>query len=99
MLASFTIGLREGLEAALIVGLLLAAVRKAGAPTLARSIWQGVFAAVAVSLVAGVALFVTVGELPETAGRRRRGCGCASRGRRADVHDLLDADTGRAHGR
>ena len=68
MLASFTIGLREGLEAALIVGLLLAAVRKAGVSPLAHSVWQGVIAAVAVSLVAGIALFVTVGELPENLG-------------------------------
>jgi high-affinity iron transporter len=68
MLASFTIGFREGLEAALIVGLLLAAVRKAGVPSLARSVWQGVIAAVTVSLLAGIALFVTVGELPEKLG-------------------------------
>lgn len=63
-MGSFVITLREGFEAALIVGLILAYLAKTD--TLAehgRTVWIGVGAAVVVSLVAGGVLFATVGEL------------------------------------
>jgi len=63
--ASFIIVLREGLEAALIVSLVLAAVSKAGAAGLVRSVWYGVISAVAVSLAAGLAFTLVVGNLPD----------------------------------
>jgi high-affinity iron transporter len=56
-------GLREGVEAALIISILLAYLARTGNRQHFGRIWAGVAAAVAVSLVAGVALFVTVGEL------------------------------------
>lgn len=65
MFSSFIITLREGLEAALIVSLVLAAVSKAGAAGLVRSIWYGVISAVGVSLVSGLAFTLIVGSLPE----------------------------------
>jgi high-affinity iron transporter len=63
--SSFIIALREGLEAALIVSLVLAAVSKAGAVGLVRSIWYGVISAIGVSLVSGLAFTLIVGSLPE----------------------------------
>jgi high-affinity iron transporter len=48
-MAAFLLSLREGLEAALIIGILLGALRRFGCDELSRSIWYGVAAAVAVS--------------------------------------------------
>lgn len=54
--AALLIGLREGLEAALVVGLLIAYIRKLGREELRRAIWLGVGIAIALSLALG-ALF------------------------------------------
>jgi high-affinity iron transporter len=66
-LGSFTsgllTGLREGVEAALIISILLAYLARTGNRQHFGRIWVGTGAAVVVSLVAGVVLFVTVGEL------------------------------------
>jgi len=66
-LGSFTsgllTGLREGVEAALIISILLAYLVRTGNRQHFGRIWVGAGAAVVVSLVAGIALFVTVGEL------------------------------------
>jgi high-affinity iron transporter len=66
-LGSFTsgllTGLREGVEAALIISILLAYLARTGNRQAFGRIWVGTGAAVVVSLVAGVAVFVTVGEL------------------------------------
>lgn len=56
MIANFLIGLREGLEAVLIVVLLLAYLRKTGRRHLVPRIMFGVFAAVVVSLGFGALL-------------------------------------------
>ena len=53
MLASFLITLREGLEAALIVGIVLSALRKLNQTDKKRPVWLGVIAAVLVSVAAG----------------------------------------------
>lgn len=58
-------GLREGVEAALIVAIVLAYLAKTGNRRHFDKIGLGVGSAIAVSLVLGVALFVTIGELPE----------------------------------
>ena len=50
------ITLREGLEAALIIGIVLGVLRKLGHTDRARPMWAGVLAAVAVSVAAGLAL-------------------------------------------
>ncbi|MFZ1403426.1 MAG: FTR1 family protein [Anaerolineae bacterium] len=57
MLPAFLLALREGLEAALIVGIVLGALRKLGHNRQQGSVWQGVVAAVAVSLVAALLLY------------------------------------------
>jgi high-affinity iron transporter len=65
MLPTFVIGLREGLEAALIVGIIAAFLRKQGRRDLLRSVLLGVAAAVVLCLLAGVALELYSRELPQ----------------------------------
>lgn len=60
---------REGLEASLIVGIVLAYLAKTGNRRYFRVIWLGTAAAVALSVLLGAALFFTVGELE---GRREQ---------------------------
>ena len=63
-MGSFAITLREGFEAALLTGLILAYLKKTGnLAQHARTVWLGVAAGVALSIAAGAVLFVTVGEL------------------------------------
>ncbi len=58
-------GLREGVEAALIVSIILAYLARTGNIRHAPKIWTGVAAAVLLSLGLGVAIFATVGALEE----------------------------------
>lgn len=55
-LAAFLVGLREGLEASLIVGILLAAAQRRNAPEAKRIIWIGAVSAAAICIALG-ALF------------------------------------------
>ena len=50
MLPSFLLALREGVEAALVVGIVMGALRKMQKQRLARSVWWGTICAAAVSL-------------------------------------------------
>src|SRR5918992_117819 len=54
---------REGLEASLIVGIVLAYLAKTENRSYFRVIWAGTAAAVALSIMTGAALFFTVGAL------------------------------------
>jgi high-affinity iron transporter len=56
------ITLREGLEAALIIGIILAYLRRTGNGGRSASIWMGTAAAALLSMVAGGAIFLTAGE-------------------------------------
>jgi high-affinity iron transporter len=58
-------GLREGVEAALIVSIVLAYLAKTGNRQHFGRIWLGAGAAIAVSVIVGVVLFVTIGGLEE----------------------------------
>ncbi len=61
LIAGLMTGLREGVEAALIVSIILAYLAKTGNRRHFTKIWFGTAAAVAVSLALGVGLFLTVG--------------------------------------
>lgn len=61
--AAILITLREGLEAALIVSIILAFISRLGRQDQFRSVWLGTGVAVGVSLVVGGGVFWTVGEL------------------------------------
>lgn len=65
MLANLFIALREGLEASLIVGILLAYVTRMGRLDARKPIWAGVWIAVGASLLVGF-LLSRVSELPDT---------------------------------
>ena len=65
MLSSFIIALREGLEAALIVGILIAYLVKSDKSELRRHIWIGVVGALALSLGLGAVLTFTSAELSD----------------------------------
>jgi high-affinity iron transporter len=64
---SFLIGLREGLEAGLVVSILLASLAKAGRKDRAGSVWLGVAAAAALSLSFAAVLTFTSAHLPPKA--------------------------------
>jgi len=56
VLSAFLIALREGVEASLVVGIILVYLARTGRSHLARYVWGGVAAAVALSLAAAMAL-------------------------------------------
>lgn len=60
MIAAFILFLREGLEASLIVSILLAALRQLDQTHQARAVWTGVILAVLGSFLGGAVLYVTV---------------------------------------
>ncbi|MGA5206816.1 iron uptake transporter permease EfeU [Streptomyces variegatus] len=64
---SFLIGLREGLEAGLIVSVLVATLVRAGARSRLPQVWTGVLAAIALSMSFGAVLTFTAASLSTSA--------------------------------
>lgn len=62
MAASVLITLREGLEAALIVGIILAYLARTGNRDKSGTVWLGTLAAISFSLLAGAIVFLTAGS-------------------------------------
>jgi high-affinity iron transporter len=65
-LGTFVITLREGFEATLVVGLILAYLVRTGQREHAAAVWWGVAAAVVTSLAIGATLYLSAGELKGT---------------------------------
>lgn len=65
MIATYVIGLREGLEAALIVGIIAAFLRQQGESRALRYVWLGVLLAVVICASIGVALQILNQDLPQ----------------------------------
>jgi high-affinity iron transporter len=65
MLSTFVIGLREGLEAALIVGIVAAFLKQRGRYDLLRLVWLGVGLAALICLAVGLGLHAYSAELPQ----------------------------------
>jgi high-affinity iron transporter len=63
MEAALLIMLREGFEAALVVAIVFAYLRRIGRLDLARSVWQGVALATTTAFAVGIFVRVTVGSL------------------------------------
>lgn len=66
-MAAFLVMLREGVEAALIVAILLAYLDRMRRTSERRWVWGGTLSAVVVSLVVGALLWLTIGGLEGTA--------------------------------
>jgi len=64
LLGSYLIGIREGLEAALIISILASYLKKVGQQSRIRSMLGGVFAAILISIVVGLALSLSLENLP-----------------------------------
>jgi FTR1 family protein len=65
MLPTFVIGLREGVEAALIVSIIATFLRQEGRSDALRWVWVGVISAAAICLAVGVGLQIVDQELPQ----------------------------------
>lgn len=65
MLVPFLIMLREGIEAALIVGIIASYLRQTGRRAWLPLVWVGVGLAVALSLAVGIAFDLASGEFPQ----------------------------------
>jgi len=65
VLPTFVIGLREGLEAALIVGIVAAFLAQQGRRDALRQVWLGTAAAVAICVAVGAVLQLISSELPQ----------------------------------
>jgi high-affinity iron transporter len=65
--ATFVIALREGIEAALIVSILLAYLKQLRRQDLSRLIWWGTAVAIAISAAVGTVIFVVGAEFEGTA--------------------------------
>jgi high-affinity iron transporter len=65
MLPTFVIGLREGLEASLIVGIVAGFLGRQGRRDALRQVWIGVLTAVLICFAVGVVLRVISAELPQ----------------------------------
>jgi len=63
MFSTLLITLREGLEAALIIGIILAYLAKTNNGQGSRYVWLGTSLAIATSLIVGAVIYFTAGSL------------------------------------
>lgn len=65
MLGNYLIGLREGIEAALVISILITYLVRTGRTGLIKQVWYGVFAAIFASVIIAIALESISSELAE----------------------------------
>ena len=110
MLANFLIGLREGLEAALIVSILVAYLIKTGNSKGARTVLWGVVVAILTSVLSGIAIAEFIQVVPEGTNEIIAGLASIiavffvtwmifwmarqSRGLKAELHQKIDTAAG-----
>ena len=66
MVTTFVLFLREGLEAALVIGMLLAALRQMGQTSQMRAVWAGAALAILAALGGGIIVYATIHEYEDT---------------------------------
>ena len=110
MLVAFLIMLREGIEAALIVGIIAGYLKQTGREDRLPSVWFGVVFALLLCTALGVALEMAGAEFPQKMQELFEGCVAllatgilasmvfwmakAARSIKAQLHDSIDAATG-----
>jgi high-affinity iron transporter len=67
-LPTFVVTLREGFEAALVVGIVLACLQKAQKPEFYRWVYLGISAGIVASIMVGILLGSTIGAIENTGG-------------------------------
>ncbi|MBD2613818.1 MAG: FTR1 family protein [Nostoc sp. ZfuVER08] len=65
MLATFLIMFREGVEAALIVGIIASYIKQTGRTHLMKAVWMGVILATLLCLALAIILQATSGDFPQ----------------------------------
>ena len=78
MLPVFFLTLREGLEAALIIGIVLAYLQRTGREQYVRSVWGGLLAALVFCAIGGTLIFLALGGLSDRALKLFEGFACLS---------------------
>lgn len=66
MATTFVLFLREGIEAALVIGMLLAALRQMGQKSQMRAVWGGAALAILASLGGGIIVYNTIHQYEDT---------------------------------
>ena len=91
VLATFVIGLREGLEAALIVGIIAAFLQRNAKPGAVKQMWVGVVIAILLCLAAGIGLQIISAGLPQRQQEMLECVVAADRRGDGQLHDPVDA--------
>ena len=94
MFAAYLIMLREGIEAALIVGIVASYLKQSGRTQWLPMVWVGVGAACVVCLAVGLALVGANREFPQRQQELFEGLVALARDRDPDLHGLLDEESG-----
>ena len=114
MLVAYLIMLREGIEAALIVGIVAAYLKQTGRSRFMPAVWSGVVVAAALCLALGVAMNAAEAEFPQKSQEFFEGAVAlvavgvltsmvfwmkrAAKGIKAELHDSVDAALARSSG-
>lgn len=91
MATSFLLALREGLEAALIIGIVLGVLRKMERQNLSSSVWIGALSAAMVSVLAAIGLNWIGAEFEGVGEQLFEGLTMLLRLGSSDLDGLLDA--------